>query len=130
MEKQYISCDGAYSFKTFLMQYRAYLMPEKKLILDMSFPEGTNNIAEFLGIVGSLQYIKENNLNIPVYSDSVCALGWVKNKKMNTKMIGMGVDLALEITKAEQWLKDNKHGTIKKWDTRRLGQVEADYGLK
>ncbi|WP_049769545.1 RNase H family protein [Rippkaea orientalis] len=50
---------------------------------------GTKNLGEFLAIVHGLAYLKNQNKDIPLYSDSQTAILWVKNKKIKTKLIGI-----------------------------------------
>ena len=47
---------------------------------------GTNNIGEFLAIVHGLALLKQKGFDMPIYSDSVNAIGWVKQKKCKTKI--------------------------------------------
>lgn len=47
---------------------------------------GTNNLGEFLAIVHGLAYLKKQNKNIPIYSDSRTAISWVKNKKKSKQL--------------------------------------------
>lgn len=49
-------------------------------------PHGTNNLGEFLAIVHALAYLKSQERNIPIYSDSETAILWVKNGKVKTKL--------------------------------------------
>lgn len=51
------------------------------------YPLGTNNMAEFLAIVHALQFQKEKNLNVPIYSDSQTAIGWVNKKKAKATLV-------------------------------------------
>ena len=47
---------------------------------------GTNNIGEFLAIVHGLALLKQKGFDMPIYSDSVNAISWVKQKKCKTKL--------------------------------------------
>lgn len=97
------------------------------------FPKGTNNMGEFLAVVHALQYLKEKNSSIPIYSDSMTALKWVKDKKIkstlirdkNTEPIWNAVD------RAETWLQENSwNNPLMKWETKQWGEIKADYGRK
>lgn len=102
-----------------------------------SHPEihiGTNNMGEFLAIVHGLQWLKEKNkLETPIYSDSMTAMKWVKNKKAQSTLKR---DKETEyiwslVEKAETWLKDNDYSNpILKWETEKWGEIKADYGRK
>ncbi|WP_049790742.1 hypothetical protein [Trichormus azollae] len=47
---------------------------------------GTNNLGEFLAIVHGLAYLKKEDRDIPIYSDSEIAILWVRNKKVQTEL--------------------------------------------
>ena len=47
---------------------------------------GTNNIGEFLAIVHGLALLKQKGFDMPIYSDSVNAINWIKQKKCKTKL--------------------------------------------
>jgi len=95
--------------------------------------DGTNNIAEFIALVHALSYCKRNNLNIPIYSDSVTAICWVKNKHQNTShpRTKNNVRLFRLLDRAVEWLKENDYpNEILKWETKRWGENPADFGRK
>ena len=50
------------------------------------FPNATNNIGEFLAIVHALALEKKNGWKYPIYSDSVNAQIWIRQKKCKTKL--------------------------------------------
>jgi ribonuclease HI len=95
--------------------------------------KGTNNLGEFLAIVHGLAYLQKMNSNKTVYSDSVNAIKWVKQKAVSstlardesTKEIWDLVDRAV------LWLKTNKYANkVAKWQTKQWGEIKADYGRK
>ena len=45
-----------------------------------------NNIGEFLAIVHGLALLKQKGFDMPIYSDSVNAINWIKQKKCKTKL--------------------------------------------
>lgn len=97
------------------------------------FPNGTNNIGEFLALVLGLAYLKKYNLPWILYTDSVTALAWVRKKKANTQLnfSNNNADLLLMIRTAEKWLRENTWTTqIRKWDTEHWGEIPADFGRK
>ena len=97
------------------------------------FPEGTNNIGEFLAIVLGLAYLKSHNLPWVLYSDSRTALAWLKKKHAQTKLECTPANRPLfeMLRKAEQWLHDNTYTTtVLKWDTDHWGEIPADFGRK
>ena len=97
------------------------------------FPQGTNNIGEFLALVLGLAYLKKYNLPWALYTDSVTALAWVRQKKCKSKLVwgAQNQELFLMVRKAEQWLRQNTWTTpIYKWETSLWGEIPADFGRK
>ncbi len=97
------------------------------------FMQGTNNIGEFLALVLGLAYLKKYNLPWTLYTDSVTALAWVRQKKCKSKLEWNDTnrELFFTVRKAEQWLHDNTYTTpIKKWETTLWGEIPADFGRK
>ena len=46
------------------------------------YPNGTNNIGEFLALVHALALLqKKNEPTTAIYTDSATALSWLKNKR-------------------------------------------------
>lgn len=95
--------------------------------------KGTNNLGEFLAIVHALSYLKQSGSGKTVYTDSMNALKWVREKAVSstlardasTKEIWDLVDRAVE------WLKTNTYDNkVLKWQTRSWGEIKADYGRK
>ena len=56
----------------------------KQLFKFGPYPDGTNNVGEFLAIVQGLAWLTEKQLDWPLYSDSENAILWVKVKKCRT----------------------------------------------
>lgn len=135
-ENDVLTVDGASNGKN--CEFRAVWYPNKKEVFASKiYDGGTNNIAEFLGLVFALKYLIENNLPLRIYSDSVTAIAWYRNMKANTtaNQTGKGtLELNTLIKNAEQFLKDNQkvlsNAMIMKWDTKNWGEIAADYGRK
>ncbi|MDR0971365.1 MAG: ribonuclease H family protein [Bacteroidales bacterium] len=128
-----ISTDAACSGNPGVMEYRGVSTKTKKQLFFYKHPCGTNNIGEFLALVHGLSYLKKHNLDIPLYTDSVNAIKWVKQKKCKTKLIKNknNEDLFEYIAKAEKWLEENEYKTqILKWETNNWGEIPADFGRK
>ena len=97
------------------------------------FPNGTNNIGEFLAIVHALALEKKNGWKYPIYSDSVNAQLWIRQKKCKTKLQPNAKNeyLFQLIERAENWLNNNEiEVPILKWKTEIWGEIPADYGRK
>jgi ribonuclease HI len=97
------------------------------------FPDGTNNVGEFLAVVHALAWLQEKKLAWPVYSDSEIAILWVKAGKCRTKMAqtSRNADLFALISRAEAWLAENRFANqVLKWETSAWGENPADFGRK
>lgn len=97
------------------------------------FQQGTNNIGEFLALVLGLAYLKKYNLPWILYTDSVTALAWVREKRCKSKLTWnqQNQELFFMVRKAEDWLRQNTWTTeIRKWETEYWGEIPADFGRK
>jgi len=97
------------------------------------FTKGTNNIGEFLAIVHALTWMVKHNSSMPVYSDSNNAISWVKAGSCQTQLkhTHTNAQVFAIITSAENWLADNSHEfEVLKWDTKKWGEIPADFGRK
>ena len=132
--KDSLAVDAACSGNPGPMEYRGvYVATGKELFLKGPYQKGTNNVGEFLAIVHGLAFLKQQNIDIPIYSDSVNAMLWVKNKKCRTKLELCEENKSLFelIERAEMWLKENTYkNKILKWETDRWGEIPADFGRK
>ncbi|QJD81014.1 ribonuclease H1 domain-containing protein [Spirosoma rhododendri] len=126
--------DAAWNTATGDMEYQGiYLATRQRLFLMGPYRDGTNNIGEFLAIVHALALLHQKNSNIPVYSDSRTAIGWVQKKKANTKLeeTGRNAELFDLIERAETWLKTHRFANpVLKWETTVWGENPADFGRK
>lgn len=129
-----ISVDAACSGNPGVMEYQGVETSTGRLLFHQGpFPEGTVNIGEFLAIVHGLGYLKQRNIDIPIYTDSKTALAWLKKKKANTKLQSndINADLLLMLGRAEAWLERNSwNNPVLKWDTAVWGEIPADFGRK
>lgn len=133
-EMNSIAVDAACSGNPGAMEYRGVETASGREIFRQGpFPEGTNNIGEFLAIVHGLALLKKMNSDLPLYSDSANAITWVKKKKAGTKLEQneKNAQLFEMIKRAETWLKENTYHTIVlKWLTEYWGEIPADFGRK
>lgn len=129
-----IAVDAASSGNPGKMEYRGVDTQTKKQLFHQGpFQQGTNNIGEFLALVHGLAYLDKINSDRMIYTDSRIAMGWVRNKKCNTKLKRTSKNKALFelVTRAENWLKNNSYKTeITKWQTKVWGEIPADFGRK
>lgn len=128
-----IAVDAACSGNPGVMEYQGVYVASRTQLFHFKAPVGTNNIGEFLAIVHGLAYLKKNNMNQILYSDSVNAINWVRAKQCRTKLpLTPDTQKLYEIIhRAEAWLHNNRYSTqILKWDTDRWGEIPADFGRK
>ncbi|AGK54212.1 ribonuclease H1 domain-containing protein [Bacillus sp. 1NLA3E] len=128
-----ISVDAACSGNPGMMEYQGVSTKTGEVLFHFGPTLGTNNIGEFLAIVHALAMLKKQGLDTDIYSDSVTALSWVRNKKANTSLVRNKETETVWnlIERAEAWLKENRYpNKILKWDTNKLGEIKADFGRK
>lgn len=97
------------------------------------YPDGTNNVGEFLALVHALAWMEKNNLSMPIYSDSETALSWARARKCRTELqrTERNAELFALIERAEAWLAEHEPGAqLLKWDTNAWGEIPADFGRK
>jgi ribonuclease HI len=115
------------------MEYQGVDTHTKEVLFHKKYQLGTNNIGEFLALVHGLAFLKKNGSDIPIYSDSVNALLWIKNKKCKTTLVknNKTIELFETIARAEEWLKTNTwKNQLIKWETEKWGEIPADFGRK
>ena len=127
-----VSVDAAYNGKE--MEYKGvYTKTKQELFKSGVFEEATNNIGEFLAIVHALGYLKKQKSSAPIYSDSLTAMSWVKNKHAKTKLVTTKANQSLFylLDRAEKWLRSTKYpNRLLKWETKAWGENPADFGRK
>ena len=98
------------------------------------YPNGTNNVGEFLAIVHALAWLVKHKKRMTIYSDSENAIAWVYTGecKTNLKHTAKNALLFAMIRSAENWLAENEldDDAVLKWDTGEWGENPADYGRK
>ncbi|MEK4441730.1 MULTISPECIES: ribonuclease H1 domain-containing protein [Niallia] len=133
IEENSISVDAACSGNPGMMEYQGVDTKTGEVLFHYGPVFGTNNIGEFLGIVHALSLLQKQGKNTTIYSDSMTALAWVRNKKANTTLVRdkRTEELWQLIERAEKWLKENNYSNkILKWDTNKYGEIKADFGRK
>ncbi len=128
-----LAVDAACSGNPGAMEYRGVHVASRQQVFHFGPVYGTNNIGEFLAIVHGLALLKQKGLEMPIYSDSVNAISWVRQKKCKTRLPRneRTEELFRLIERAEKWLRENTYSTpILKWETKRWGEVPADFGRK
>ncbi|MBR0178155.1 MAG: ribonuclease H family protein [Bacteroidales bacterium] len=135
-----IAVDAACSGNPGKMEYQGVFVDfatqpatRRDLFKSPVFPNATNNIGEFLALVHALALQKKNGWKYPIYSDSVNAQIWVRQKKCKTKLApnAKNAQLFELVARAEKWLAENAiEVPILKWKTEIWGEIPADYGRK
>ncbi|MBW4081893.1 ribonuclease H [Paenibacillus sp. S150] len=95
--------------------------------------KGTNNLGEFLAIVHALALLNKEGSRRTVYSDSVNAMKWVKQKKVATTLPrdASTEEIWTLVDRAERWLQTHTYtNKVLKWQTKEWGEIKADYGRK
>lgn len=94
---------------------------------------GTNNLGEFIAIVHALAYLKKTGSDKAIYTDSLTAHKWVREKRVASTLVrDESTERIWELTdRALNWLHHNTYSNkILKWDTERWGEIKADFGRK
>lgn len=129
-----LAVDAACSGNPGRMEYRGvYTATGQEIFRIGPFEKGTNNVGEFLALVHGLALLKQKNSELPLYSDSMNAIKWVREKKAKTLLqrVPENEPVFNLIERAERWLKTNRYSTqILKWNTSEWGEIPADFGRK
>lgn len=129
-----IAVDAAWNSVTKVMEYRGVITATGQEIFHQGpFQNATNNIGEFLAIVHGLAYLKKMGSNLPVYSDSITGIAWVRAKKHKSVVLPTEKNAVVfdMLMRAEQWLQQNSFtNPIIKWNTPLWGEIPADFGRK
>lgn len=84
-----LAVDAACSGNPGPMEYRGVHVASRQEIFHFGPMKGTNNIGEFLAIVHGLALLKQKGFDMPIYSDSVNAISWVRQKNAKPNFPGM-----------------------------------------
>ena len=124
-----IATDAAHSSKNLITEYQGIDIETGDRIFYKNLGNQTINIGEFLAVVEATKFIIENDFQPRIiYTDSITAITWFKNKKTASKKRNK------ELQKAEIFLKafSSDVDTIEvfHWDNRGWGETPADFGNK
>jgi ribonuclease HI len=130
-----ICVDAACSGSPGTLEYRGVFTESQEQIFHVGpFPEGTNNVGEFLAIVHALTWLEKHEKQLPIYSDSENAIAWVYTGQCRTRLkhTARNAPLFAIIHSAENWLAENElsDDEVLKWDTEMWGENPADFGRK
>ena len=126
--------DAACSGNPGPMEYQAIDLATGAQVFHFGPVHGTNNIGEFLAIVHALALLdKQGITGKTIYSDSHNAILWVQKRQCKTKLLRtpQTEQLYQIIARAEAWLRTHQiKNPILKWETKKWGEVPADFGRK
>jgi ribonuclease HI len=126
--------DAACSGNPGPMEYQCIDLATGSQVFHFGPVHGTNNIGEFLAIVHALALMEKQGIKDKViYSDSYNAILWVNKKACKTKLERnpRTEELYQIVARAEKWLRaHNITVPIIKWETKKWGEVPADFGRK
>lgn len=130
-----LSVDAACSGSPGVMEYRGVWTEDGTEVFRKGpFEYGTNNVGEFLALVHGISWLRQiGKEDTPIYSDSRTALAWLRNKKTKTTLERRAINEGLfrMFDRAERWIQENTWSNpIHKWDTKRWGEIPADFGRK
>ncbi len=131
--KNSIAVDAACSHNPWLTEYQWIDLITGEKIFHKKLWEWTNNIGEFLALVHGLGYLKQNNSDKAIYTDSKHAMKWIVEWKCKTnlKKSSENQEVFNLIKRAEDWLTKNKFDTqILKRNTKDRWEIPADFGRK
>lgn len=127
--KEGIAVDAAHSMKNGVTEYQAIDLKTGERLFYKNLGNQTTNIGEFLGLMETIKYVIENDFQPRiVYTDSMTAITWFRNKKTASKKRHS------DLQRSEIFLKvmDIDVSTIDviHWDTNNWGENPADFGNK
>lgn len=126
---QGIAVDAAHSQKNKCTEIQGVDLSTGEIIFYENLGNQTVNIGEFLALVKGIKYIIRNNIKpMLIYSDSLTAISWVRNKNTASDKRNK------HLQKAEIYLKacaiKVDKVTIKHWNGKIWGENPADFNRK
>lgn len=133
-----IAVDGACAGNPGRMEYRAVRVADGAEVFrigDKMELTGTNNIAEYLGMIHLAALLARNgDFTTPIYTDSRNTLAWLRRGHSKTTLVpSPATAKTLELlARADAWLAANGpiRNPIIKWPTEEWGEIPADFGRK
>lgn len=117
-----------------IMEYRGVELKTGKVLFNVGpFNDATNNIGEFLAIVHALAQMYRQNEWHNIYSDSMTAQAWVRNRQVKTQLKPTDKNKKLFelLGRGLAWIRTHSWPVkILKWQTELWGEIPADYGRK
>lgn len=130
-----IAVDAACSRNPGPVEYRGVLVATGDEIFRVGpMAGGTNNIGEFLAIIHAAAMLaNKGDTTTPIYTDSVTALSWVRNRHSKTAITPNGDNerILAVLRRANDWIATHTiPNPLLKWNTESWGEIPADFGRK
>lgn len=127
--------DGACSGQPGPMEYRCVEVATGREVFHFGpLDGGTNNIAEYLGLVHALALLNQRgDHTTPVYSDSRTAMAWLRNRRSKTTLQPSAANARVFelLERANRWVCSHRLlNPVLKWQTEVWGEIPADFGRK
>ncbi len=111
-------------------EYRLVDIETRKVIYNKIIPgTSSNNIAEWLALVDGIKFVYDDP-SVVVYSDSMTALAWVRNKSIKTTVVLEDMEQIAMIESAIKFLKEQRYRQPEFWSNKLFGENFADYNRK
>ena len=125
--------DASYSKKHGYLEYQVMDLSTGEIVYRNGFKnlasEYVANIGEFFGLMRAIKHALDNDMTVPIYSDSLNAIRWVEQNK---KCWGnVESDLRPYVDAANKYLLEIEElPPIFWWDKHKWGENPADFGRK
>ena len=129
--KDSINCDASFLWKKKVMEWQVKDTLTGELLYTNKMQGGTSNVAEFFAIVDAMNYLEQNQADVPIYSDSKVAINWCRKRKCGTWSEELTDENKKLIEEYEVLLDeyDDKYDVLK-WHTSSWGEIPSDFGRK
>jgi ribonuclease HI len=126
-------------------EYKGVDIATGKVLFHVGIDVATNNITEFIALSHAKIQAKQDDIKVDIYTDSVTAIAWVKNKLANSNLkTGRNTQKAIDYLKrveavlqkmdivkaGSDELLINSKISVLKWYTSEWGEIPADFSLK
>lgn len=123
-----LAVDAAHSMKNKVTEIQGVDLETGEIVFYRNLGNQTINIGEFLALVEGIKYIIANKKPKIIFSDSVTAISWVRNKSTASKKRNKTVQMAEIYLKIAAYWVDKIE--IVHWDNKVWGEIPADFGNK
>lgn len=134
----FLTVDAAFSGKTKILEWRGVLVENGKkteVFRSAAYRGGSANVGEYLALVQGIQYLSNKNMSIPIYSDSLNAQKWIRDKKHSSEAeVSTALKELMDLSDA--YLQAGGYAAVKNkikiidWETSKWGEIAADFGRK